>query len=367
MINFEQPLITFLRSVNHNQTGQFVYNVEFTELLIRQARRANLLARVAFLLKELELFHKLPKKGRDHLQNALTVALANERSVNVEIREIYKLLSRQRVPIIILKGSAYIWASKSASKGRVFADVDIMVLKKDIDLAEKIFAQHGWLPSKAFDCYYQKYYRTWMHEIPPLKHKRRGTELDVHHTIIPPTSKLKPDPNEFWTEAQLISEFPGLMVLSSVDMILHSATHLFHEGEFDNGLRDISDLDLLLSETMENDADWEGLIKRAKKLGLCRPLFYALRYTSIFLKTPVPEKIIRKINCYSPGFLGERIMDCLMLRALMPNHSSCDDLWTGLARWLLYIRSHWLRMPLYLLVPHLLRKSWMRLTGKSLD
>jgi len=27
---------------------------------------------------------------------------------------------------------------------------------------------------------------------------------------------------------------------------------------------------------------------------------------------------------------------------------------------MLYIRSHYLRMPLYLLLPHLLRKAWMR-------
>jgi glutaconate CoA-transferase subunit A len=32
----------------------------------------------------------------------------------------------------------------------------------------------------------------------------------------------------------------------------------------------------------------------------------------------------------------------------------------GLARWLLYVRSHWLRMPPHLLVPHLVRKAWMR-------
>ena len=46
--------------------------------------------------------------------------------------------------------------------------------------------------------------------------------------------------------------------------------------------------------------------------------------------------------------------------ALQPDHPSCDSRWTGLARWLLYVRSHALRMPMRLLVPHLLRKSWMQ-------
>jgi hypothetical protein len=31
----------------------------------------------------------------------------------------------------------------------------------------------------------------------------------------------------------------------------------------------------------------------------------------------------------------------------------------------LYIRSHYLRMPLYLLIPHLVRKAWLSRFGKA--
>ncbi len=58
-------------------------------------------------------------------------------------------------------------------------------------------------------------------------------------------------------------------------------------------------------------------------------------------------------------------MDFLFLRALMPDHESCNDRWTGFARWLLFIRSHWLKMSWYQLIPHLLRKSIKRLTGQA--
>jgi len=36
-----------------------------------------------------------------------------------------------------------------------------------------------------------------------------------------------------------------------------------------------------------------------------------------------------------------------------------------LARWLLFVRSHWLKMPVYLMVPHLLRKAFRRMLGKE--
>ena len=49
----------------------------------------------------------------------------------------------------------------------------------------------------------------------------------------------------------------------------------------------------------------------------------------------------------------------LLTIALRPVHPSCHVPGEGLARWLLFVRSHWLRMPLQLLVPHLVRKAWM--------
>ena len=37
--------------------------------------------------------------------------------------------------------------------------------------------------------YDQRYYREWMHELPPLLHVRRQTALDVHHAIAPETAR----------------------------------------------------------------------------------------------------------------------------------------------------------------------------------
>jgi hypothetical protein len=52
-------------------------------------------------------------------------------------------------------------------------------------------------------------------------------------------------------------------------------------------------------------------------------------------------------------------MDFLFLRAFRPDHPQSKLPHTALALNLLYLRSHYLRMPLYLLLPHLCRKAWM--------
>ena len=102
---------------------------------------------------------------------------------------------------------------------------------------------------------------------------------------------------------------------------------------------------------------WPQLISRAAELDLTRPLYYALHYTSSILDTPVPDTILSESGVGRPGALTAPIMDRLFRRALAPDHPSCADRLTGSAQWLLYVRSHYLRMPLYLLIPHLVRKS----------
>ncbi len=60
-------------------------------------------------------------------------------------------------------------------------------------------------------------------------------------------------------------------------------------------------------------------------------------------------------------------MDFLFRRAFRPDQPECRLPFTGLALYLLYIRSHYLRMPLYLLLPHLARKAWMGRFARKKD
>jgi hypothetical protein len=53
------------------------------------------------------------------------------------------------------------------------------------------------------------------------------------------------------------------------------------------------------------------------------------------------------------------MMDRLFIPAFSTAHHSCHLPGAGLASFALFVRSHWLRMPMHLLLPHLLRKAWM--------
>jgi hypothetical protein len=333
-------------------------------LLIRQARAANVLARLGLLLEEAGVSAQIPAQALAHIQSAHFYFACFERALRQEIHCIQDALNSLDAPLILLKGAAYASAGNKAADGRSFSDIDILVSEAQVPAVEIALITAGWMTS-TLDAYDQKYYRQWMHEIPPMRHLKRQTSIDVHHNILPKTSQLCPDASKLLA-AVVLTRHENIWVLAAEDRVLHSATHLFHEGEWTQGFRDLSDLDLLLKEFSVDERFWENLLHRAEQLNQKIPLYYALRYTAMVFKTVIPNDVVKSIEQQVSNRMRQQLMDALFLRVLMPNHQSCNDRWTGFARWLLFIRSHWLKMPVYLIVPHLVRKAFRHLQGKEM-
>ena len=326
--------------------------------LIRQARRSALLSRLYLALQAEDLLARVPPRPLAHLESNRLFADRIAVDVAWEVRQIQAALASLDLPVVLLKGAAYTMAGLPPSAGRIYFDVDILVPKARLDAIEWQLVLNGWStgPISAYD---NRYYRSWMHELPPLRHHKRKTYLDVHHTILPETAPYHPDPQKLLAAARPIPGHDGLFMLAPADTVIHAATHLFHEGEFDKGLRDLTDLDALLSHFGTDVRFWDSLVPRAVELELTRPLFYALRYARALLDTPIPDDVIAASRAGTPSGPILAMMDGLFQRGLRPNHSTCDDGFSGLARWLLYVRAHALRMPLRLLLPHLVRKAYM--------
>lgn len=326
------------------------------DLLIRQARRAQLLARLERICAGRGWLADIPPGPHRHLEAARYHCERQHCEVRWEVDRIRSALASVETPIVLLKGAAYVVAGLPPASGRLFADIDIMVPRGRLAEVETALGARGWV-TQAQDSYDQRYYRTWMHELPPLRHVTRGTMLDVHHTITPPTSRAAVDADKLFAAARPIDAGQNLLVLSPVDMVLHSAAHLFQEGEFDHGLRDLVDFDDLLRDFGRDLAFWPSLADRAAELGLGRPLYYAMQHARRILSTSVPGEFAAALDRYRPGPLAGRAMAASLRIALKPDHPACNGYFTPLARGFLYLRAHYLRMPLNLLVPHLVRKA----------
>ncbi|PIL39376.1 hypothetical protein CR103_12900 [Massilia psychrophila] len=327
--------------------------------MLRQADSADLAASLLYLVQQHDLLEQIPAPARAKLEWVRPHAQRHRQAVAFEVGKIGAALRGVGVPLILLKGAAYTQAGLACSHGRLFSDIDILVPKAGLDATEAALMMNGWV-SGHHDAYDQRYYRQWMHELPPMHHVKRQSVIDVHHAILPQTAAVWPDPDKLRAAAVAVDGQPDLWVLAPADMVLHSAVHLFYEGEFNHGLRDLLDIHRLLQQFGADPAFWKTLPRRAAELQLSRPLFYALRYAAHLLGTPVPGAVLDAISAGRPNALLLALMDQLFGRALLPPHPSCTDWASAATRFALYIRGNWLRMPPLMLARHLFQKAFIR-------
>jgi hypothetical protein len=327
------------------------------EALIRSAREADLLGTLAFRAQACASLACVPPAPRAHLIAAGHRYRAQQVTVRREIAEIARALQHLDVPIVLLKGAAYLLAELPPARGRFFSDIDILVPKVRLPEVESALMLAGFATTHLHP-YDQRYYRRWMHELPPMRHVKRLSLLDVHHTLVPETAQVALDAGALFRAAVPLASMPGLFVLSPTDMVLHSATHLFHNEELSHGLRDLVDIDALLDHFARQHSEfWPALVNRAAELDLQRPLYYALRFAPRLLGTPVPGDVVASIARYAPPAAIGLLMDRLLAPALEPAYGRASTRW---ARRALYVRGHWLKMPLPLLAWHLTVKALRR-------
>jgi hypothetical protein len=343
--------------------------------LIAIARAESLLGTLAHRCAGLDL----PERVAAALADARRDVETAQRQALWEAEMARRALAPLGVPVILLKGTAYLAAGLPAAEGRSIGDLDILVPRAALPEVEAALLGAGWEWVKD-DPYDQHYYREWMHELPPLIHRERDRMIDVHHTILPLTHRRRPDADALVSNSLIIpspfglslskplssssahgreeegvafdklrpnggGQETGLRVLAPADMIVHAAAHLIADGDLAGGLRNLWDIDRLCRVFGAAPDFWPELHERAERHGLLAPVRRAVRLASATYDTPAPEPW-RK-----PGRA-----DPLFLRRL-----DARDKWgrqtRPVTRLGFYVRSHWMRMPPLQLARHLLRKA----------
>ena len=347
------PLMSLLAGGGH--AG---FDPEAWSLLFSEARRAGLMARLAATLRLAEMAgaRGLPERLHGQAKASLIEAAAFQRDVLRELDHVQQALSGLGVPVLLLKGAAYVRLNLPAARGRIFSDIDIVVAKASLGQAEAALMLGGWLTGK-LDPYDQRYYREWSHEVPPMTHRRRGTTVDLHHALVMPTCRIRVDSGKMLREAVPVDGSDFWWRLQDEDMVLHAASHLMFNSEFERGLRDLWDIDLLFRDFTSRSASFpERLFERAREVGLGEVIREALRLARRLLGTPVPENLL-------PG--EAKMTTRLVARAVFSRHRQTRPAGQWLADRLLLGREMYLRLPNRLLLTHLAHKASVGFAGTT--
>jgi hypothetical protein len=322
--------------------------------LVRQARHTGLLG---FLEARIGAEQVSGKLG-DHLRAAQVHASYNDRQISWQANRLEKALADLPGPVIFLKGAAYKALDLGLSEGRLASDVDLLVPREQLAEAEKLLIDAGWKPIKE-DEYDQHYYREWMHELPPLRHEHWGTVVDLHHTILPLTSRLKPDAAAMIAAAVPMPKGPFYTLLPE-HTVLHRAAHLFYGGDLSNSLRELVDIHELITLYSNEPGFVERLVAHARAQDLVKPLYYALYLCTRLLRTDIPPETVVALR-KDAGYAAIRQLTCLLMEKQLTATLPLQGDWlTRLAGDLLFLRSHWITMPPTMLVRHLLTQTWRR-------
>ena len=309
--------------------------------LIAAARAEQLIGTLAFRLEGC----RLPAKVEAMLATARRDSEQSRVQALWEAEMARRALAPLGIPVILLKGNAFLAASLDAGLGRSVGDLDILVPRDSLETVETALLGAGWERMKEADGYDDLYYRRWMHELPPLIHRTRDRMIDVHHTILPATARPTPDAAALIADSLPLES--GLRILSPDDMIVHAAAHLFADGDLSGGLRNLWDIDRLLRQFAAGDAGfWLRLAERAHLHQLAGPVALALRLSARLYGTPVDRAVAGRARLLDPLFAARLLARNGWGQPVRP-----------VLRFAFYVRSHWLRMPPLMLARHLLIKA----------
>src|SRR5215469_15811525 len=136
--------------------------VEGWELLLAQARKAGLTARLSYWIEDAGVMAEVPDRVATQLDAARVVAASRRRTIEWEVNRLHRVLTAAGYPMLLLKGAAYAVAGLPLARGRTPLDVDIMVPREQLERIEGHLVAHGWEPAEV-DAYDRRYYLRWSH------------------------------------------------------------------------------------------------------------------------------------------------------------------------------------------------------------
>ena len=328
------------------------------ERVIRMARPLRLMARLAESLDRAGHLPAVAAQPRGLLVAAQRLSADRLTALRWAVARVQPVLQPCAGARVLLKGAAYVAQGLPISHGRLPSDLDLMVPQADIAAAQQALRQAGWQEAP-LDEHDRRYYHEWSHEVPPMTHPLHRLELDLHHNILPPVARTRVSAPALLAHRVNVEAdgWHGWQVLAPVDQVLHCASHLFLDSETRARVRDLVDLDGLLRHFAAHPAFWPDLLRRADELGLDEALALAVHFCAGWLQTPVPEEALDRVSRLGPGGLKRALIRRLWRASLLPAEpDAAAPLAQDLSASLLLARYHRNRMPLRLLVPHVLHK-----------
>jgi hypothetical protein len=208
-----------------------------------------------------------------------------------ELSNILKILQRENIPVILLKGAHLARLVYSNIALRPMGDIDILVRKSDLLNAGRILQELGYSCCRDNEA---EFVKNCQH-LPPML-KQDAPPVELHWTLESPTTPFKIDVKGLWQRTRPAS-VAGVdtLTLSPEDLLLHLCLHTAVHHLYSNGLRALCDI----RETVQHyrdELDWDTVQNHACEWGVCNAVYLTLYLAKSLLGADVPGELLNKLQ-----------------------------------------------------------------------
>ncbi len=219
--------------------------------------------------------------------------------LGASFEEVLAAFSRSGVPAIVLKGVSIAELVYGNIALRPLGDLDVLVQRRDLDLAERIVLALGYVPDES--SHPAEWYRHHHHHLVECYTPDRTCKVDVHHHIFPPAAGLQVPIEDFWQRARPMGLGSArTMVLAPTDLLLHLCVSLSAVEHFVGGLRTLCDVAAAIKR-YQMELDWAGLFESARMYHLEKQLYYPLWLAWSLVGADVPAHVLDQLGHFTRG------------------------------------------------------------------
>jgi hypothetical protein len=274
----------------------------------------------------------VPAAVRERLEDGFAEAQRRNLFLALRLGAVLKTLAAHGIPAIPYKGPALAVAAYGRLGLREFADLDLLVNKRDVLLAKEALVADGFRPLSPLTPAQERALVDSQHAYPLVGHDRT-VMVELHWTISPRHVSLLFEPEGLWERLQPVS-IAGTTVLTLAPEILlpslceHGAKHLWER------LAWICDIAELIRANP--DLDWARVTAEAQQSASERMLVLGVRLATDLLGAPMPEALRRRAGSDPaiPGLVAQ--VRATLFRSLGRPMGLLEQ-----ARFQLHVRERW--------------------------
>jgi hypothetical protein len=278
---------------------------------LEKARENGVSAIVSLRLNEINNhFPKIPSNISEELKKDYYLNSAKNALIFEELRKVLKAFKESGLPAIVLKGAALASTVYENLALRPMTDVDLLVKKEDLLLADERLKLLGYMPSdrSANDMNFSSSYLT---SLDYRNSFQNSPSFHIHwhfvNSTVPNESYIHHVKMEnIWRDTEK-ADIAGVetLVMAPHHLIIHLSEHALRVSHSANKLCFFCDVNEAV-HFYGSKLDWNKLVDESFKFHLNRMVYLSLHFTSQFLGTGIPEDVLLKLKPERLS-LGERI------------------------------------------------------------